>query len=57
MTQENDLKPGDWYYNSKGECVINLGFVPEKMQVDYEGDYIATDSQGNEHQGVIPNGG
>lgn len=54
MTQENNLKPGEWFYNSKGECVINLGFVPDRIQIDAEGNYIAEDSLGNEQCGVVP---
>ncbi len=55
MPNENLLKPGDLEYcDSDGNCRINLGFTPDKMFVDADGNYVAEDNEGNRHEGIIP---
>lgn len=45
------------FCDSDGNCIINLGFIPDRMVVDAEGNYIANDSIGHEHRGVVPYSG
>lgn len=53
----NKLKSGDLVFcDSDGNCIINLGFCPDKMFIDADGNYTAEDNKGNKHQGIVPYG-
>lgn len=52
---DTKLKPGDLIFcSSDGACNIFLGFIPDKMSIDADGNYIAEDRHGNKHKGIVP---
>ena len=57
MSNDAELKPGDLIYcDSDGTCSIHLGFIPDTMFIDAEGNYVAEDRKGNRHEGIVPYG-
>lgn len=53
----NERKPGDLEFcDSDGNCIINLGFIPDIMSIDADGKYIAEDNKGHRYEGIVPFG-